>query len=164
MTASVVITLPEICELRHGEGRAYELQLWRPLSLLELRDSAIGKELMWPQDWYNLLSSSATPVLMGTYRIRLPIPGSNLKTGIEQLTLLSQGETIAPVALEAAALLCLQKAGYPDPLHGGWVRGSETTVVGARVGIMWHSGRLLVEVGLSDFPWLASAQRLDPAI
>lgn len=52
MTATFIANIPGICTLHEMDG-AYELQRRRTLSLIELRDSEIGNELMHRQNWYD---------------------------------------------------------------------------------------------------------------
>ena len=79
----------------------------------------------------------------GIYYLRIPVPGSN--NSQNPLALLSKEEAPAPVALVAAALLCLKKAGKPDPLQGNW------TLCDNSLAIIWNRGsRLLVK----DLYWV----------
>lgn len=134
------------------------------LSPVSLRESAVGRELIH-QDitWYDACPWATETIPAGDYRLRLPVPGSNRKTFDEQSALLLDGEEPAPLVLVALALLCLRKAGYADPLHGGWVRCRETAA-GRRVGLDWSGGRLYVGNDWSVYRyyydiWLASARR-----
>jgi hypothetical protein len=112
------------------------------LTLLSLRDSAIGRALMHQQDWYEKYDWCRQALPAGIYHLRIPVSGSFGKSFAEQQALLPEGEQPAPVVLVAAALLCLQKSGQPDRLQKKWTRCAEPTAVGNRAGLTWFVGRL----------------------
>lgn len=76
-------------------------------SLRELCDNAIVREknLMLEQDWYHSYEWSSEKLPAGIYRLRIPVPNSNLNTFAEQAHMLSSGEQTAPVVLVATAML-----------------------------------------------------------
>ena len=133
------------------------------LSLLALRESAIGKRMMWPWDWYDKYQWSREALPAGTYRLRLPVPDSNRKTGGEQQAMLPPGEQLAPAALVLAALLCTHLQGGPDPLGDDWTRCAEQTASGYRVALTWRVGRVGVvnsrDGGRNGLVWAASSCR-----
>jgi hypothetical protein len=112
------------------------------LSLQVLRDSEIGKKLMHDQTWYDRCVWSTESPPAGTYRLRLPVPGSNLKTAAEQAAMLPADEKLAPVVLVVAALLCIHLQGGPDPLDNGWTRCADQSAGGCHAGLTWVGGRL----------------------
>jgi hypothetical protein len=132
---------------------------------VSLRQSDIGKQLIHQdEDWYDKYRWANEPIAPGVYHLRLPIPDSNGKTFDEQNALLLDGEEVAPLVLVELALLCLKRAGLPDPLQNGLVRSPETAADGGRVGLDWgDGGRLSVNVYWDDRRyvgvWLASARR-----
>jgi hypothetical protein len=117
------------------------------LTLIGLRDSAVGLERMHGQDWYEKYEWCRQALPAGIYRLRLPVPESYGKNFAEQQAALPVGEQPAPVVLVAAALLCLRKSGQPDPLQNTWTRCAEPAADGDRAGLAWSGGRLLVLVG-----------------
>jgi hypothetical protein len=129
------------------------------LSLQGLRDSPIGKQLMHQQDWYDKYQWSKEALPAGTYRLRVPVPGSNRKTASEQAAMLPAGEELAPVVLVAAALLCIQRQGGPDPLNGDWTRCAEQTAGGCRVGLTWYVGGLYGTTAGTTFGAAACGRR-----
>jgi len=104
------------------------------ISPLSLRQSAVGKEYI-RQDvtWYDTYPWANEAIPEGVYRLRLPVANSNGKTFEEQKAMFRDGEEAAPLVLVELALLCLKKAGQPDPLHGGCVRCREITDSSLRV-------------------------------
>ena len=128
-----------------------------------LRKSPVGKALLWQGNtWYDKYAWSSQSLPPGIYRLRLPIPDSNRKTFKEQKALLLEGQEVAPLVLAELALLCMQKAGHPDPLKNGFVRCRETAD-GYRVVLYWSGGRLYVYSSYvvdcrRDSVWLASAR------
>ena len=117
------------------------LRIAKGLSLVQLRDSAIGQKLVAQEYWYGDYEWANQPVAPGIYRLRVPVPGSFGKGFAEQHALLSEEESPAPIALVAAALLCLKKAGQPDPYGGKWTRCAESTdgnCYGPETG--WNAG------------------------
>ncbi len=112
------------------------------LSLQALRDSPVGQALMHQQDWYDRCAWGRIAPPAGVYRLRVPVAGSNRRTASEQEAMLPAGETLAPVVLVAAAMLCIKRAGGPDPLNGDWTRCSEKTAVGDRAVLAWLGVRL----------------------
>jgi len=113
-------------------------------SLTQLRDTEVGRRLMWDQDWYERCDWASACVPEDVYRLRVPVPGSTNKTFDEQQATLPHGEEVAPVVLVASALLCLRLQGRPDPMKGGWTRCRERTSADHRVELGWHDGRLYV--------------------
>ena len=132
------------------------------LTLQTLRKSPVGRNLMHPHDWYDKYPWSSTALPAGTYRLRVPVPGSNRKTASEQDAMLPAGETSAPVVLVAAALLCICFQGGPDPLKNGWTNCLERAVDGDRVVLTWCDGRLGVigswGGGRDDYVWASSVR------
>ena len=114
------------------------------LTLQTLRDSPVGKKLMHPQDWYDKYPWGQEALLVGTYRLRIPVPDSNRTTTNEQDAMLPAGETSAPVVLVVIALLCIALQGGPDPLQKGWTRCLERTRDDDRVALSWLDGSLCV--------------------
>jgi hypothetical protein len=114
------------------------------LTLQALRDSPVGKRLMHVQDWYDKYAWRQVALPAGSYRLRVPVPGSTNKTFAEQQALLPPSEQVAPVVLVAAALLCIRLQSGPDPLQNSWTRCLEQTAGGYRVVLCWLSDRLSV--------------------
>lgn len=138
------IGTPSTEPLPDAEPGFVTLRIPDGLTLRALRDSGVGKTLMYSQDWYDECPWAKEAAPTGTYRLRLPVPGSNRKTTREQVALLPAGETLAPVAFVAAALLCIRLRGVADPLSGGWTRCAELTAGGIRVALTWFGVRLIV--------------------
>ena len=118
------------------------LRIPEGLSLHALRDGPVGRRLLHPQDWYDKYPWSEAALLAGVYFLRLPVPGSNRKTAREQAAMLAADEQLAPVALVAAALLCIYLQGGADPLDNCWTRCAEQTAGGDRAVLTWYGGRL----------------------
>lgn len=113
-------------------------------SLQELRDSAIGKELMDVQDWYDKYPWSAKKLPAGIYRLRIPVPGSSHKTVAEQERDLPNGEHTAPAVLVATALIVHRRQMGEDLLKGAWTRFRDRTAADRRGALDWRDGRLYV--------------------
>ena len=114
-----------------------------PLSLASLRVSRAGSLMRRKSivlDWESRTTDR------GVYRLRLPIPGSSSKTTFpKQQSLLLCGESIAPIGLVAAALLCIQQRGDPDPLQGKRTWCAECHC-GIRSLLRWcYEGRLDID-------------------
>jgi hypothetical protein len=120
------------------------------LTLIGLRDSAIGQKLMHRQDWYEQYEWCRQALPAGIYRLRIPVPGSYGKSFAEQQAVLPVGEQPAPVVLVAAAMLCMEKSGQPDPLRGTWTRCAESAAPGGRAALAWVVGRLYVVDGWGE--------------
>lgn len=130
-------------------------------SLQVLRNSAVGKELMSQHDWYDKLPWSTENLPAGIYRVRVPVPGSNRKTFVEQEQMLSAGERTASVVLVATALLAHGLQTNEDLLKRDWTRCKEQVADGCRVGLYWNSGQLRVrditwDVDRYPHTWLSS--------
>ena len=136
------------------------LRVREGLSLRALRDGAIGQRLMRDQDWYDKYGWIREAPPAGTYRLRIPFPGSSRKTAGEQQAMLPAGESVAPVSLILAALLCIEVQGGPDPLGGDWTRCAEPTAGDCRVTLGWRDGRIDVDLYWDDYRytrmWAAS--------
>jgi len=113
-------------------------------SLQDLRDSKIGKELMHQQDWYDRYDCASAKLTAGIYRMRLPVPDSNIKNLAQQKELLLSGEEVAPVALGASTLLVHLKETGNDLLKHDWCRCAEALPDGVHVGLYVREGRVLV--------------------
>jgi hypothetical protein len=109
-------------------------------SLQELRDSAVGRKLLPERSWYDEYPWAAEKLPPGTYRLHMPVPGSNDKTFAEQEPMLAEGESIAPAVLVASALLAHRLQIGQDLLNGDWTRCREQTAGGERVELGWTSG------------------------
>jgi hypothetical protein len=130
---------------------------------VSLRSSHIGQLLIRQDRYrYHKYPWASEAILPGICRLRLPIPDSNRKIFAEQKALLLDGEDVAPLVLVELALLCLKKAGLPNPLQNGWVRCREVAG-GRRVGLHCADGRLYVSADWDDVSygsvWLASVRR-----
>jgi hypothetical protein len=116
---------------------------------------------MHPRDWYDKLPWAKEAPPAGVYRLRLPVPGSERMTAGEQAALLPAGETLAPVALVVAALLCIRLQDGVDPLDGGWTRCAEQTA-GYHVDVAWIRDRLGVDSFRDDvrlsYLWVSSVR------
>jgi hypothetical protein len=138
------------------------LRVPRGISPVSLRQSDIGKQLIH-QDvtWFDEYPWAIEAIAPGVYHLRLPVPGSNGKNLWRQNAMLLDGEDIAPLVLVELALLCLKRAGLPDPLNYDWVRCQETAAGGGRVALYWRGGRLRVNDGgdrPDDRVWLAAVR------
>jgi hypothetical protein len=129
------------------------------LSLAMLRDSPVGKELMEQADWLGKHPWSAGVVPAGTYHLRFHEPF--LKTADAQDSRLWViNRRLAPPALVAAALLCIQRQEGVFPSIIDLIRcegrSSDDNVV---VLYTWE-GLLQVGTHWSNFaelkPWLAT--------
>jgi hypothetical protein len=110
--------------------------------LQKLRDSDVGKWLMYQDDWYDKYAWSTQGLPSGIYRLRIPVSGSNRKNFAEQERMLPAGEAIAPVVLVATALLAHYSACSKDLLKNHWTRCREQTAGGYRVVLAWDDGHL----------------------
>jgi hypothetical protein len=161
------IGIPDSTPLPEAEAGEIVLRISEGISLIGLRDSAVGRELVCRQDFYEQYDWSRQPLASGLHRLRLPVPNSNRKTFDEQRVLLAESEQVAPVTAVALALLCLEKAGYPDPFDAdeddeAWARCTETAD-GLRVALYWCIGRLYVDYSWGDASapcvWLAASRK-----
>ncbi len=114
------------------------------LTLQNLRNSPVGQEFLWQQDWYDKYAWSSHAPPAGIYHLKIPVPDSNWKIAEAQDKMLSEGETSAPVVLTAIALSCIKRQLGLDPLEGASIRCLEQIVVGSRVALSWSCGRLYV--------------------
>ena len=132
-------------------------------SLQDLRDSAVGKELMHQQDWYDKYDCMAAKLTPGVYRVRLPVPDSNRKNFSEQKSLLLSGEEVAPVALGAVSLLVHLKETGNDLLENDWCRCAEALPDELHAGLNVYEGRVCVNFGWDDGRldrlWLSAARK-----
>ena len=139
---------PDASPLPEAQEGEIVLRVSDGVSLIQLRDSAAGKELIWQdQIWYERYDWPKKGVAPGIYRLRIPVPRSDSMTFPEQLALLPAGEVAAPVTLVAAALFCLKQVGQPDPLQGKLTRCAESAGDGCRAGLIWFFHR----VGVCDY-------------
>ncbi len=133
------------------------------LTLQALRDSPVGKELMWQHGWYDQYPWSSAAPPAGDYALRLPVPSSRGKTLAEQQALLPPGEEVAPVVLVAAALLCIKLQDGRDPLNTDATRCKEQASDGDRVLVHLYQGRVLVNNYWDDYRhsylWLSAARK-----
>ncbi len=127
------------------------LRIAEGISLIGLRDSNVGKQLMHQQDWYGKYDWCRQVFPAGIYRLRVLLLGSYSKTFTEQQALLVEGEAVAPVTLAAVALLCMQRLGHPDPLANKWTLCAEPTATGYRAALIWGGARLLVSDVWDDY-------------
>lgn len=132
-------------------------------SPVSLRNSDIGKQFISQGGtWYDPCRWANKKIPAAVYHLRLPVPGSNHKTFDEQQALLLDGEDVAPLVLVELAMLCLKKAGHPDPLQGGYVRCRETASAGFGVDLSWFDGRLGVRSSWGAYSdgkiWLAAVR------
>ena len=134
------------------------------LSLQSLRDGAIGRKYIHPQYWYDEYGWSKVALPAGTYRLRIPVPGSNRKTATEQAAMLGAGTPFAPVALLAAALLCSKLHGGPDTIGRGSIRCNEQSALDDHVVLTRLGWRLGVFVYTDDgydvSVWASSVRKL----
>ncbi len=137
------IGTPDSSPLPVAEEGEVVLRVAEGLSLIGLRDSAVGRERMWQGDpWYDRYAWAKSFIAPGTYRLRIPVPGSCDKTFAEQVTLLELGEKPAPVVLVTAALLCLQRTGAPNLISNRLTRCGEKVSDGTHAILDWCNGRL----------------------
>lgn len=123
-----------------------EVLMWIPdgMSIRVIRESRIGKRFMSQSHWYDMFRWSHDSEPSGLYRIRIPVPGSSMKSYRHQLRYLRHDQRVAPVALVAAALLCLRVQEQPDALGADWTRCAEYTTATHPVAVQWHNGKLRV--------------------
>lgn len=125
--------------------------------------TVVGHNLMWDKRWYDEYPWSREQLTPGVYRVRIAIPGSNLKTFAEQQTLLLPGEEIAPVSLAATVLLCHLKETGDNLLKNDWCRSAEVLPDGGRVAHGVSGGRVFVDYYWADDRdgrlWLAGCRK-----
>lgn len=102
------------------------------------------RQLRTEFDW----STEMLPI--GFYRLRIPVPHSNVNTFDEQLELLSDTESVAHPILVATAELCHFISTNVQLLKGIYVRTSKKDRFGQHVVVCWHNDRLCVGDGWRD--------------
>lgn len=129
-------------------------------SFLDLRDKC--REDMHRQTWYERYYFSRETFEPGVYRLRLPIPGSESKTFLEQQHLLSHGFIVAPAVLIATALLVHRLHTGEDLLNQDWTRSAHRMNGGHCVLLSWGEGRLGARPHWQGFRadnvWMSSAR------
>jgi len=132
-------------------------------SLQNLRDCAVGKELMHQQDWYDEYDCAAAKLTPGVYRVRLPVPDSNRQNFTKQKDLLLPSEEVAPVALGATTLLVHLKETGNDLLDSDWCRCAEALPDAYHAVLGVYGGRVSVDRCWDDHRddrlWLSAARK-----
>lgn len=122
------------------------IRIPKGLSLQSLRDSPAGKRFMWQDDWYDDYPWSTELIPAGIYNLRIPVAHSNDKTVHEQVAMLPEGESLCPVVLVVAALLCIRLQNEADPLNDCWTRCAERSEY-SHIVVSWFDGdRLSVDM------------------
>jgi len=161
----VILGCPKTDLLPNPEPGVFLVRVPENLSFIHVADSPLGSQLMYREDWYRRYEWAKVPVIPGIYQLRLPIHDSNWKNFQEQVTLLVDGEQLAPVALVTATMLLHHQKRQPDPVDDGWARCDEMTADGSHVELSWDNyGRLYVNGYWADSRgesvWLAAVRRV----
>ena len=121
---------PPAAELPSGKPWALTVIVPVPTSFNSLRESEIGKELIACKETKDLKWANA-PIGPGEFQVTFPIGYGNPWHGESQ-----------SVVLTAIGLLCLEKAGFRDPLSGQWALCLETNHNGRRYELCWMHRQL----------------------
>ncbi len=131
-------------------------------TLRDVRTSRLGLEYMKLQDWFVHRTWYETPLADGLWLFRI-MADSGGKSTSEQRSLMRAGESFAPPALAAAALLCLKSKGI-DAINNNFLTVDSPPYVGP--GYVLQLGwplrlELLTHVDRSEsFSVAAAARRL----
>ncbi len=115
-------------------------------SMMDLRNHATTKALMWDQPWYirnNKVNAWVnTKLQAGIYRARLPVPNSHSKTDDEHRTLLKRGESVLGTTLVTTILLAHFIATGEDLLQKQLCRTVESPRRGNYIIVDMNRGRI----------------------